>query len=167
VDDKMGTVEYIGLKTTRVRSLQGEQIIFSNSNLTNARINNYKSMKERRVVFILKIVYKTSHDILAEIPSILQHIIENVNDTRFDRAHFARFETFSLDFEVVYYILSADYNHYMDIQQRINLGICEEFSKKGIQFALPQYHVRLDHLKPLNDEIHEKNSTINESSFRN
>ncbi|RAW01544.1 mechanosensitive ion channel family protein [Pseudochryseolinea flava] len=156
VDDKMGTIEYIGLKTTRIRSLQGEQIIFSNSNLTNSRINNYKSMKERRVVFVLRIVYKTSHDILQQIPIILRAIIEEERNTRFDRAHFARFETYSLDFEVVYFIKSGDYNQYMDTQQRINLAICVEFERREIQFALPLYHLKLEKQEFENVKSYEK-----------
>lgn len=156
VDDKMGTIEYIGLKTTRIRSLQGEQIIFSNSNLTNARINNYKSMKERRIVFVLRIVYKTTHEVLQQIPIILKRIIEHEPNTRFDRAHFARFETYSLDFEVVYYVNSGDYNQYMDIQQRINLAICHEFEKREIQFALPQYQIRIEKDEIVKTESYEK-----------
>jgi small-conductance mechanosensitive channel len=112
VDDKLGTVEYIGLKTTRIRSLQGEQVVFSNTNLTNSRIHNYKRMAERRIVFNLQLVYETSYENLQSIPRIVQDIVEGQRDTRFDRAHFAAFAEYSL---TVYYILSADYNRYMDI----------------------------------------------------
>lgn len=137
VDDKMGVVEYIGIKTTRIKSLQGEQIIFSNSNLTNARIHNYKRMNDRRVVFKFGVMYDVGADILEEIPGIVRRIITAIPNTRIDRAHFAAYSPSSLDFEVVYYTLSADYNKYMDIQQEINLAIYREFENRGIKFAHP------------------------------
>ena len=145
VDDKLGTVEYIGLKTTRLRSLQGEQVVFSNTNLTNSRIHNYKRMSERRIVFKLQVVYETSPENLQSIPNIIRSVIEQQSDTRFDRAHFANFGEYSFTFEVVYYILSADYNRYMDIQQKINLLIVDAFIKKNIRFAIPAYTVNLKH----------------------
>lgn len=143
VDDKMGVVEYIGLKTTRIKSLQGEQIVFSNSTLTNSRIHNYKRMQERRVLFRLGVVYDTGSNKLKQIPALIRAIIEDTDATRFDRCHFASFEDYSLDIEVVYYILSAEYNRYMDIQQQINLRIYEEFAKQNIDFAFPTYSISL------------------------
>lgn len=157
VGDKLGTVEYIGLKTTRIRSLHGEQLIFSNSDLTASRINNYKRMNERRVVFTLRIVYKTSHDVLQQIPQLLRSIVESRPLARFDRAHFARFETYSLDFEVVYYVLSADYNQFMDVQQQINFDIFRAFEEREIKFALPTYDIQVPtlHLNGNHDNEHE------------
>lgn len=137
VDDKMGVVENIGIKTTRVKSLQGEQIIFANSNLTNSRIHNYKRMSDRRVVFKFGVMYDIGADNLAEIPEIVRRIITAIPNTRFDRAHFAAYSPSSLDFEVVYYSLTADYNQYMDIQQEINLSIYREFENRQIKFAHP------------------------------
>jgi small-conductance mechanosensitive channel len=137
VDDKMGSVEYIGIKTTRLRSLGGEQLIFSNGNLTGSRIHNYKKMERRRVVFQLGVVYQTKADLLKEIPGIVKKIIESQKDIAFDRGHFASFKESSLVFEFVYYVLSNDYNKYMDIQQNINLMIYEEFEKHEINFAYP------------------------------
>jgi small-conductance mechanosensitive channel len=141
VDDKLGTVEYIGIKTTRLKSLQGEQIVFSNSNLTNSRIHNYKRMAERRTVFKIGVVYTTTKENLKAIPTIIREIIEKQSDVRFDRAHFSTFGDYSLIFEVVYYILSADYNRYAQIQQDINLQIFEQFENRGIEFAIPTYTV--------------------------
>lgn len=137
VGDYLGTVEYIGIKTTRIRSLGGEQLVFSNSDLTNSRIRNYKRMEKRRVVFKFGVVYQTTLAQLKEIPGIITNIIKGVKDTIFDRAHFSSYADFSLNFEIVYYILSSDYNKYMDIQQQINFAIKEEFEKKGIEFAYP------------------------------
>ena len=141
VDDKLGTVDYIGLKTTRIRSLQGEQIVFSNTNLTNSRIHNYKKMLERRVLFKLGIVYNTDRQKLEKIPKLIKSIVEAQEDTRFDRAHFSAFGDFSLTVEVVYYVQSPDYNRYMDIQQRINISIHESFAQNGIEFAFPTYTI--------------------------
>lgn len=137
VGDYMGSIEYIGIKTTRVRSLGGEQLVFSNTDLTNSRIRNYKRMEKRRVVFKLGVVYQTGTEQLKEIPGIIRNAIENVSDTVFDRAHFSSYGNFSLDFEVVYYVMSSDYNKYMDIQQEINFTIKEKFEKRGIEFAYP------------------------------
>lgn len=137
LDDKMGTVELIGIKTTRIRTLGGEQLVCSNTDLTNSRVHNYKRMQERRIVFSLGVVYDTSADKLRAIPGLIKEIIEGIEGTRFDRAHFKSFGDFSLNFEVVYYVLSPDYNKYMDIQQRINIQIFEVFDKNRIGFAFP------------------------------
>jgi small-conductance mechanosensitive channel len=137
VGEYMGSIEYIGIKTTRVRSLGGEQLVFSNTDLTNSRIRNYKRMAKRRVVFTLGVVYETSLDQVKEIPGIIKNAIESVGDTVFDRSHFASYGDFSLNFEVVYYVMSSDYNKYMDIQQEINITIKEEFEERGIEFAYP------------------------------
>jgi len=137
IGDYMGAIEHIGIKTTRVRSLSGEQLVFSNTDLTNARIRNYKRMERRRIVFKLGVVYQTTLDQIKDVPGIIKNIITGVNDTIFDRAHFSSFGDFSLDIEVVYYVLSSDYNKYMDIQQNINFAIKEEFEKRGIEFAYP------------------------------
>ncbi len=137
VGDFLGTVEHIGIKTTRVRSLGGEQLIFSNTDLTDSRLRNYKRMERRRVVFQLGVIYQTSQQQLKEIPEIIKNIIENIEETAFDRAHFFSYGDFSLNFQVVYYVESSDYLKYMNIQQRINLAINQEFAKRGIEFAYP------------------------------
>jgi small-conductance mechanosensitive channel len=137
VGDYMGTVEYTGIKTTRIRSLGGEQLVFSNTDLTNSRIRNYKRMQRRRVVFKFGVTYQTSTERLKEIPGIIGGIMEGVDDAVLDRAHFFEYGDFSLNFEIVYYVLTGNYNKYMDIQQQINLAINEEFAKRGIEFAYP------------------------------
>jgi small-conductance mechanosensitive channel len=137
VGEYLGTIEHIGIKTTRVRSLGGEQLIFSNTDLTNSRIRNYKRMEKRRVVFKFGVIYQTPLEQLKEIPQIIRDIIDKVEDAVFDRAHFFSYGDFSLDFEVVYYVMSSDYNKYMDIQQEINFAIKDEFEKQGIEFAYP------------------------------
>lgn len=135
VDDVMGTVEYIGLKTTRLRSLSGEQIVFSNNDLLKSRIRNYKRMYERRVVFGFGVIYQTSHEQLKKIPVIVREIIESLEKIRFDRAHFKEYGDSSLHFEVVYFVEDPDYNLYMDIQQAINLAIFRRFEQEHIEFA--------------------------------
>lgn len=137
VGDLMGTVENIGIKTTRVRSLSGEQLIFSNNDLTNSRIRNFKRMETRRVVFKLGLTYQTSLEEIKKAPEIVKSIIESTPSTRFDRSHFASFGDFSLNLEAVYYVLSSDYNVYMDIQQDINFKVKEAFEKEGLDFAYP------------------------------
>jgi small-conductance mechanosensitive channel len=137
LDDYMGTIEHIGIKTTRIRSLGGEQVVMSNSDLTNSRIRNYKRMARRRVVFRFGVVYQSSAEQLKEIPAIIREIIIKQEKAEFDRAHFFAFGDSSLDFEVVFYVLSGDYTQYMDIQEGINLAIMEEFASRGIEFAYP------------------------------
>ncbi|UCE78521.1 MAG: mechanosensitive ion channel [Nitrospiraceae bacterium] len=137
VGDLMGTVEHVGLKTTRVTSLGGEQLVFSNTDLTDSRIRNYKKMQKRRVVFSLGVTYDTDSQQLKEIPEIITKIIDGIENTRFDRAHFFSYGDFSLIFEIVYYVMSNNYNKYMTIQQEINFRIKEEFDKRGIEFAYP------------------------------
>ncbi len=137
VGDMLGTVEKIGIKTTRVRSLSGEQLIFANSDLVNSRIRNYKRMQQRRVVFSFGVIYETPADKLQQIPAMVKEIIESAGRTRFDRAHFKEYGNSSLDFECVYYVLEADYNLYMDVQQEINLALFRRFDQEGIEFAYP------------------------------
>lgn len=137
IGDFMGTVEHIGIKTTRLRSLGGEQLIFSNTDLTDSRVRNYKLMEKRRVLFRIGVTYQTPLSKLKEIPKIIENIVKNTKDTAFDRAHFFSYGDFSLIFEVVYFVLGPDYNKYMDIQQEINFAIKEEFEKRGIEFAYP------------------------------
>ena len=137
VQDKVGTVEYTGIKTTRLRALSGEQLVFSNTDLTNSRIHNFKKLQERRILFRLGVVYQTSAAQLKEIPKLVREIIEKHNDVRFDRGHFASYGDFSLNFEFVYFVIGSEYVKYMDTQQSINLEIYNEFEKRGIEFAYP------------------------------
>src|SRR5690606_9930653 len=131
-------VESVGLKTTRIRSLSGEQLIFSNSDLLKSRIRNFKSLVKRRVVFQFGVSYETSADKLALIPVKIKQIIEAQEKTQFDRSHFVKFNDISLAFETVYFVLDAAYNTYMDIQQKVNLEIVSFFEKEDIQFAYIQ-----------------------------
>ncbi len=137
VGEYVGTVEHIGLKSTRVRSLTGEQLIFSNSDLTDSRIRNYGRMDERRVSFTLGVTCQTPYEKLVEIPRMVQEIIETQPQTRFGRVHFKAYGDFSLNFEIVYHMLTSDYNVFMDIQQAINLEIFRRFAEEGIEFAYP------------------------------
>lgn len=151
-----GTVEHIGLRTTKLRSLGGEQLIFSNKDLTNARVKNYKRMEERRVAFNLCIVYDTPTDKLKQIPNMLKEIIEAQPDTRFERAHFSTYTDSSLKFDVVYYYLSSDYNGYMDTQQEINFNIKECFENNNLYFAYPTQTILYKSDKTIqNDEWNE------------
>ncbi len=137
VDDILGTVKHIGLKTTRIQSLSGEEIVMANSSLLGSRIRNYKRMYERRVVFTLGVTYQTPHEKLEKIPRIIQEIIESQHLTRFDRSHFSLYGDFSLNFETVYFVKDPGYNKYMDTHQAINLAIYKKFSEEGIEFAYP------------------------------
>lgn len=137
VDSIAGTVDHVGLKTTRIRSLSGEEIVLSNTDLLKSRIHNYKKLLERRIVFAFGVTYDTGYEKLAGIPATVREIIQGVAKTRFDRAHFKEYGDSSLNFEVVYYVLDPDYNRYMDVQQAINLEIYRRFEGAGIEFAFP------------------------------
>jgi small-conductance mechanosensitive channel len=138
VDSYMGTVEYVGMKTTRLRSLGGEQIVFSNAELLKSRIRNYKRMQERRVLFEFGIAYETPMDEIERLPQTVKEIVSaSYLETRFDRAHFKGYGDSALLFEVVYYVLDPDYNKYMDIQQEINLGLLAALRDRKISFAYP------------------------------
>jgi small-conductance mechanosensitive channel len=137
IDGFAGTVERIGLKTTRVRSLSGEEIVFSNTDLLKGRVRNFKRMQERRVAFSFGVVYETPPETLARIPEIVRAIVEAQPLARFDRAHFAAYGEFALTFEVVYHVRTPDYAAYMDTQQAINLELYRRFQAEGIAFAYP------------------------------
>lgn len=149
VDNYMGTVEHIGLKSTRIRSLTGEQLVFSNSDLLNSRIRNYKRMRERRIVFTVGVVYQTPKEKLEKIPEIIREVVEAQERVRFDRAHFKEFGPSSLNFEVVYWVLDPDYTLYMNIQQAINLAIFERFAQEGIEFAYPTQTLYVYPMQPV------------------
>ncbi|MBZ0246305.1 MAG: mechanosensitive ion channel family protein [Cyclobacteriaceae bacterium] len=137
VDDKKGNVEYVGIKTTRIKSLTGEQIIISNSDLTNSRVHNFKRMERRRIVFNIGVTYQTTPEQLRAIPGIITKIIVDQKDAQIDRCHFSSFGDSSLNFETVYYVTEPDYAKYMDIQQSINLQVFDAFFKEKIDFAYP------------------------------
>jgi small-conductance mechanosensitive channel len=137
VGEHAGTVEKVGLKTTRVRSLSGEQLVFSNTQLLNSQIRNFKRMQERRIAFGIGVTYETPLEKLRAIPGWVKAAVEAQPKARFDRAHFKEYADSSLDFEIVYYVLSAEFNVYMDTQQAINLAIFEKLAAEGVQFAYP------------------------------
>ncbi|MCJ7717631.1 MAG: mechanosensitive ion channel family protein [Anaerolineales bacterium] len=143
VGDYSGTVERIGLNSTRIRSIHGEELIFSNSDLAKSRLSNYKSMTRRRVLFSFRVVSNSPFSKLKIIPAIVQEIIGSHDDVTFDRAHFKDFGDFALIFEVVYYVEGSDYNHYLDIQQSINLAVYQRFEAENIEMAYPTQKIFL------------------------
>jgi len=137
VGQESGTVEHVGLKTTRVRSLSGEQLVISNNDLLKSRIRNYKRMQERRIAFSIGVRYETPYEKLERIPGMIREAVEAQPHTRFDRAHFASYGDYALVFETVYYMLDPSYTLYMDTQQAINLALYKRFAQEGIEFAYP------------------------------
>ena len=139
----MGVVKKIGVKSTRIQTLQGQELVISNQELTSSRINNYKRMKERRIAFMFGVDYDTSTAKLRKIPEMVKKVIESTELTRFDRAHFMKFDNSALIYEVVYYVDTPDYNKYMDIQQEINIGIKEQLEKAKIKMPFPTQTVHV------------------------
>lgn len=144
VDEFLGSVEYIGIKSTRLRSLSGEQIIMSNADLLGSRVRNYGRMAERRVVFANSFPYDTPIDKIERIPGIIKEVIESQPLTRFDRSHFFRHGAGAFEFETVYYVLSPDYNKYADTQQAINLQLHRAMEQMGVKFAVPVQRLLID-----------------------
>ena len=166
VGDCLGSVEHIGLKTTRLRSLGGELIVFSNADLLKSRIRNYKRMFERRVVFTLGLAYDSSEEQLRQLAEALRRIVEAQRSVRFERAHFKEFGEQALSFEVAYYVLSADYTLYMDIQQAINLAIFRYVRQERMAFALPWPSLRLQDKasSPANPQSPKETSWLEETT---
>ncbi len=137
IGEHHGTVKKIGLKTTRIEALQGEEIVISNNELTSSRVRNFKKMKKRRIVFTIGVSYSTAHKTLSKIPNIMKKAISPIKKTVFDRSNFATFGDFSLNFETVYYLESNNYAEYMNTQEKINLAVIEAFEKEKIEIAFP------------------------------
>lgn len=137
VGSDMGTVKKIGLKSTRIQTLQGEELVISNKELTTTRIQNFKKMEKRRVEFNIGVTYDTPVEKLKKIPGIVAEAIESVELTDLDRVHFKEFGDFSLNYNIVYYTDTPDYSKYMDTRQEINLKLKERFEKEKIEFAFP------------------------------
>lgn len=145
VDGFEGDVEDIGLKSTRIRSLSGEELIFSNADLLSSRIRNYKRLEKRRISFNFGVVYGTGIEHLKAIPQMVEDIIKPLEKVHFERAHLKTLGDYSLDYSVVYYVLVPEYASYLDIQQEVNLALYEQFEKLGIEFAYPTQTVLVEH----------------------
>jgi small-conductance mechanosensitive channel len=133
----MGVVEKIGIKSTRIRTLQGEELVVSNTELTTARVQNFKKMQRRRVVMTFGVTYETPQDKLKEIPGVVSRIFEALEDASLDRAHFASFGDSALIYELVYFVETSDYAKFMDIQQTFNFDLMARFAEMGVDFAYP------------------------------
>lgn len=151
--DDNGVIEYIGIKTTRIRTLSGEQLVCSNTDLTNSRLHNYKRMEKRRIVFSLGVTYDTTHEQLSKIPDLVKNIITSRQQLQFDRGHFSGYGDFSLNFEFVYYVTSPEYNVYMDNQQAVYLDIYAAFKREGIEFAFPTQTLFVNKETPLTEAV--------------
>ena len=165
VGDKMGTVEQIGIKTTRLRSLTGEQLICANTDLLTSRIHNYKRMDERRIVFGLGVTYDTPAETMEKLPGVLREIIEAQDKTRFERAHFKGYGDSALSLECVYWVLSPDFAVYMDVQQAINLEVLRRFRDLGADFAFPTRTVHVQAAGAPEDGGEAEGSGEKEGSF--
>ena len=143
VDTQKGHIEHIGMKSTRVRSLGGEQIIFSNADLLKSRVRNFRRMQERRVVFATNVTYSTSHENLTRIPAMIREIVESQHPVRFERCHFLKYGDSSIDFETVFWVLSPEYMIFADIMQTVNLELFRKFGAEKIEFAYPTRTVLL------------------------
>ncbi|MFO7807318.1 MAG: mechanosensitive ion channel family protein [Candidatus Moraniibacteriota bacterium] len=132
-----GTVQKVGIKTSRIKTLAGDELVVGNTDITSARIHNYGKMEKRRISFNIGVTYDAGSKKLKKIPEIVKKEIEKTENVEFGRCHFSQFGDFALIYEIVYFVNTSDYDVFMDAQQQINLGIYEKFEKEGIQFAYP------------------------------
>ncbi len=146
IGNDSGTVKKIGIKSTRLETLQGEELVISNKELTDARVANFKRMKKRRVKFKIGVEYNTPLSKLKKIPKIIEKIIKNTENVELNRVHFTEFGDFALIYEIVVFINSKDYMVYKDVQQKINFKILEEFEKEKISMAFPTQTIYLQKL---------------------
>lgn len=137
VNDDMGTVQKIGVKSSRIKTLEGEELVIPNQLLASTRVRNYKHLRKRRVAFTVGVTYETSNTKLKKIPDIVQKIVESKENTVYDRTHFKSYGDSALIFEIVYFVLEKDYNKFMDTLASINMDIKEKFEKEKIDFAYP------------------------------
>lgn len=137
VGDYAGTVKKIGMKSTRIQLLQGEELVISNKELTSEAVRNFKKLKKRRITFTVQVSCDTPIEKLKKIPEIISEIIKKIKGTQIGTVHFRQFGEFSFDFDIVYYVKTGNYNKYLDIQQRINFEILEEFEKEKIEMPYP------------------------------
>ncbi len=144
VGEKMGVVEKIGIKTTRLRALQGEEIVMSNAELTSVQIHNFKKMQKRRIDFGFGVTYNTPSEKLERIPAMVEEIVKEEELADFERIHFNQFAESSLLFAGVYYINSADFADYMKTHQSILFKIKRKFEEEGISMAFPTTTVYLE-----------------------
>lgn len=150
--NEKGTVEHIGIKTTRLRSLSGEQIIISNKDLLEHRIQNFKRMSQRRVVQKFGVVYSTPAQLLQQIPEWIKNIFQGHEKLLLDRCHFFNYGDSSLDFEMVFFVLDSDYNLYMDLQQKVLLEIFNKFNEENVSFAFPTRTVLVENVAAQDDK---------------
>lgn len=146
--DEKGTIEHIGVKTTRVRSLSGEELVFSNKDLLESRIHNFKRMWKRRVVQTFGVVYSTPADVIEEIPKWVEDIIAKHDKLKFDRCHFMAYGASSLDFEFVFFVDDSEYNVFMDYQQKVLIDIFRKFAQEKVDFAFPSQSLYIEKMPP-------------------
>ncbi len=137
IGDEKGTVEYIGIKSTRLRATSGEQIVISNGDLLKSRVRNYTRLEDRRAELRLRVAYETPRDLIGEVPKIIEAAVSAENKARFERAHFVRYGDYALEFEATYTVETADYVEFLDAQQAINLRLLDEFARRGVMLAYP------------------------------
>lgn len=137
VGDSSGTVEKVGIKTTRIRTLQGEELVIPNGELTSSRIQNFKRMQQRRNSIDFGVLYETPREKVARIPDLVREAFEKVGEGEFDRVHFTTFGDSALGFTVAYYVNSSDYVDFLNVQEAFNLNLMEVFEREGIEFAYP------------------------------
>jgi small-conductance mechanosensitive channel len=144
-----GTVNNIGIKSTRLKLLSGEELVISNKELTNSSVRNFRKLERRRVSFTIGVTYDTKTEKLKLIPFLIKDIFDGLDRAELSRVHFTEYGDFSLKFAIVYFVNSSDYGEYLNIQQYINLGIKEAFEREGIEFAYPTstVYIRKDAVK--------------------
>lgn len=154
VDNLTGTVEYVGVKTTRIRSIDGEELIISNSDLLKSRIHNYERSSERRALLDIGVTYNISYEKLSAIPDMVRDVIDGIELARFDRARFHEYGDSSLNFRIAYFVRSPDYRAYLDVQHEVSLALFKKFADEKVDFATPTQMLYLNVQTPHASEPH-------------
>jgi small-conductance mechanosensitive channel len=154
VDNLTGTVEYVGVKTTRIRSIDGEELIISNSDLLKSRIHNYERSSERRVLLDIGVTYNISYEKLSAIPDMVRDVLGGIELSRFDRARFREYGDSSLNFRIAYFVRTTDYRVYLDVQHEVNLALFKKFADEKVDFATPTQMLYLNVQTPRASEPH-------------
>lgn len=144
IGEYSGTVTKIGMKSTRVQLLQGEELIVSNRELTTSSVRNFKKLEKRRIVFVVRVAYNTPFEKLKKVHRLIEEIVGRTEWAQLDMIHFKEIGNSSFDFEIVYYMQTPDYSKYLDTQEKINFAIVEAFQKEGIEMPFPTQTIFLE-----------------------
>src|ERR1700723_1264818 len=148
IDTFIGKVEHIGIKTTRLRSVSGEQIILSNADILKSRVRNFGRLSQQRILATIRLDFDTPTDKLKALPQVLENVVREHPQARFERCHLIPLGESSFQFELSYFVQQPAANPMLDLQQAVNFRIIDELRRLGVEFAYPAQLVFLERHRP-------------------